>query len=235
YIYADSNTVFVLADTNDEDDADDYDYTVYVGYKNVPDIDDAANVVASLDEDTNRATYVYVENSTSTNSAESVVYLVLDASELDNVISEEDVDDYIELDAVIDGEKGTAKIKDGSAADNALNTVFSGAGDGDFAVYASASYNSDGLITKLTALSSGDDVYTGTRTEKIEDDVVYCDGAYYAVADDCVVFKVDDDGDLNNSSLNAVKDDADMGITVVLDDDDAVSIIILNDGGSLCD
>ena len=35
---ANSNTIFVVADT-DEDSYDDYDFTVYTGVKNVPDID----------------------------------------------------------------------------------------------------------------------------------------------------------------------------------------------------
>ena len=60
---ANSNTIFVVADT-DEDSYDDYDFTVYTGVKNVPDIDGRTEtkVVVAAEKDSNVAKVVYIED-----------------------------------------------------------------------------------------------------------------------------------------------------------------------------
>lgn len=70
---ANSNTIFVVADT-DEDSYDDYDFTVYTGVKNVPDIDGRTEtkVVVAAEKDSNVAKVVYIEDADTAGTGEVI-------------------------------------------------------------------------------------------------------------------------------------------------------------------
>ena len=62
---ANANTVFIVADT-DKDSYEDYNFSVYTGVKNVPDIDglDTTKAVVAAKDSSNVAKVVYIEDAT---------------------------------------------------------------------------------------------------------------------------------------------------------------------------
>ena len=228
---ANSNTVFVVAET-DDDSYNDYDFTVYTGVKNVPDIDSrttGTNVAVAADGKV--AKVVYIEDADVAGTGE-VIFVETDADA--KLIKDSELGNYYEIEAVVDGQVKTLNVKQNSSADTALIA------DKGIVALKSVTENSDGLVTsvreyKAYDVDSGDGYVTGVGTEKAEKDTVMLksvdqDGNQnirYAWTDDVVVVRYDYKGDFSTSRISSIKTDPDDKYVAVLDGDVITGICIL--------
>ena len=231
---ANSNTIFVVADT-DEDSYDDYDFTVYTGVKNVPDIDGRTEtkVVVAAEKDSNVAKVVYIEDADTAGTGEVIF---AEANPSAKRVKDTEIGNWYEINAVVDGEVVTLKVKESSTAANAL---VKNAKSGIVALK-SVTENSDGLITSIKAYdkyNDGDGYVTGVGTEKAEKSTVMLKSIdqlsdkniRYAWTDDVAVVRYDYKGDFNISRISSIKDDDNDGYIAVLDGDVITGICILED------
>ena len=245
---ANSNTVFVVADT-DPDSYDDYDFVVYTGVKNVPDIgyEDTALVDVAADED-GVAKMVYVQDA-DVSGAGQVIFAV--ANHNAKLVDDTDTGDYYEISAVVDGEVVTLNVKEGSTAAERLvtdswNQYGVKVSDTKYIVALdSITENSDGLITNVSrydALNDGDGYVTsdseyGVGTDKAENETVKLgnssDGKRFAWDDEVVVVRYNYKGDLDISRISSIKDDPNDLYVAVLDSNVLTGICIVEkDSGS---
>ena len=207
--YANSKTVFIVADYDDDDATkyDNWDFTVYTGIANVPSIEGAGRYRAHLDG--NNADFVFIEAPNNAASSEDYVYVVYDKNA--DVISSAD-GDYIEADAIINGKITTLNIEYNSDAYKELTKDL---------VVESVTYDSDDFVTdfgkEVKDMASGE-------SERIKDGVVKVDDEYYSVGDDCDVF-VNDDGDLSTGSTSSVRNGD--SVIVIFDEDEIATTIIV--------
>lgn len=108
---ANSSTVFVVADS--DTDLDDYDFTVYTGFRRLPDIDHytagTTFTKAAVAATNGVARFVYVEDGNN-KGVKDVIYIMGNSG--GNAIKDGASGDYYyEFDAVIDGEITTVKVK----------------------------------------------------------------------------------------------------------------------------
>ena len=235
---ANKNTVFVVADSDDK--LDDYDFTVYTGVKNVPDIEGktGAKVDVAADKD-GVAKVVYVQDADV--SGAGTVYFA-HADENAKLVKDSEVGNYFEIDAVVDGEVVTLNVKEGStAADRLIENI------GSYGVKLSnteriialdsITENADGLVTSVSrydAESDGDGFITGTGTGKAENETVKLNSANkrFAWDDEVVVVRYDYKGDFSTSRISSIKDDGNDDYVAVLDSNVITGICIVeNDGG----
>ena len=241
---ANSNTVFVVADS-DPDSLDDYDFTVYTGVKNVPDIahDSDAKIDVAADED-GVAKVVYVQDA-DVSGAGQVIFA--EANHNAKLIKDSDTGDYYEIQAVVDGEVVTLNVKENSTAADKLVDNFDAAGvkvSGSKYIVAldSITENADGLVTNVSrydGIEKGDGFVTGTGTGKAENETVRLNtqGTRYAWDDEVVVVRYDYKGDFSISRISSIKDDKNDDYVAVLDSNVLTGICIVeqdneNDGGS---
>ena len=234
---ANSNTIFVVADT-DEDSYDDYDFTVYTGVKNVPDIDGRAEteVVVATEKDSNVAKVVYIEDADTAGTGEVIF---AEANPSAKRVKDTEIGNWYEINAVVDGEIVTLQVKESStAADKLVKNAKAG-----IVALKSVTENSDGLITSIKAYGSyndGDGYIEGVATEKAEKSTVMLKGvttkdenghsiadARYAWTDDVVVVRYDYKGDFNISRISSIKDDDDDAYIAVMDGDVITGICVL--------
>ena len=234
---ANSNTIFVVADT-DEDSYDDYDFTVYTGVKNVPDIDGRAEteVVVATEKDSNVAKVVYIEDADTAGTGEVIF---AEANPSAKRVKDTEIGNWYEINAVVDGEIVTLQVKENStAADKLVKNAKAG-----IVALKSVTENSDGLITSIKAYGSyndGDGYIEGVATEKAEKSTVMLKGvttkdenghsiadARYAWTDDVVVVRYDYKGDFNISRISSIKDDDDDAYIAVMDGDVITGICVL--------
>ena len=170
---ANSNTVFIVADS-DDDSYDDYDFSIYTGVKNVPDIagQAGAKVDVAADED-GVAKVVYVEDADVSGST-GVIYALADTDP--KIVRNSDISDYYEIDAVVNGEVVTLNVKTNSTAAEKLVTDIAANGADMYEVTENEQWivalegiteNSDGLVTNVRVYdpeSDGNGFVSGTGT-----------------------------------------------------------------------
>ena len=226
-VYANSNTVFLLDDGDDN-------YTVYTGVANVPDISGTSTSTAvyySIGSST-VARVVYVKNA-DVEGEGSVVFIEADKGAKAIKDSE---GNYYELNAVVDGEITTILVKTGTDAAKALVEGTDGNGAGvtnGMVAYKSLVYNSDGLVTDVRNNGLDTDNYTGTREYERNDDTVglgYASTKYYTYSDDVVVVYYDGD-DLRTARITSVGDDEDDSVIAVFDDGQIIGLCITENDG----
>ena len=229
---ANSNTIFVVADT-DEDSYDDYDFTVYTGVKNVPDIDGRAEteVVVATEKDSNVAKVVYIEDADTAGTGEVIF---AEANPKAKRVKDTEIGNWYEINAVVGGEIVTLQVKENStAADKLVKNVAAGV-----VALKSVTENADGLVTSVKlydGYNDGDGYVTGIGTEKAEKSTVMLKSidqingsdARYAWTDDVVVVRYDYKGDFNISRISSIKDDDNDGYIAVLDGDVITGICVL--------
>ena len=240
---ANSNTVFIVADS-DDDSYDDYDFSIYTGVKNVPDIagQAGAKVDVAADEDS-VAKVVYVEDADVSGSTD-VIYALADTDP--KIVRNSDISDYYEIDAVVNGEVVTLNVKTNSTAAEKLVTDIAANGADMYEVIEDEQWivalegiteNSDGLVTNVRVYdpeSDGDGFVSGTGTGKAENETVRLDdeSSRFAWDDEVVVVRYDYKGDFSVSRISSIKTDANDGYVAVLDSNVLTGICIIeNDGG----
>ena len=240
---ANSNTVFIVADS-DDDSYDDYDFSIYTGVKNVPDIagQAGAKVDVAADED-GVAKVVYIEDADVSGSTD-VIYALADTDP--KIVRNSDISDYYEIDAVVNGEVVTLNVKTNSTAAEKLVTDIAANGADMYEVTEDEQWivalegiteNSDGLVTNVRVYdpeSDGDGFVSGTGTGKAENETVRLDdeSSRFAWDDEVVVVRYDYKGDFSVSRISSIKTDANDGYVAVLDSNVLTGICIIeNDGG----
>ena len=151
---ANANTVFIVADP-DPDSYNDYDFTVYTGVKNVPDIDGNSNtkaVVAVRDTaNSDVAKVVYIEDADVSGNGE-VIFARADTNP--NYTKDQDGKVY-EIKAYVDGSATTLKVREGSSAAKALVTktdpgsALKLSSTKSLVALKSVTTNSDGYVTSV--------------------------------------------------------------------------------------
>ena len=236
---ANKNTVFVVADSDDK--LDDYDFTVYTGVKNVPDIEGktGAKVDVAADKD-GVAKVVYVQDA-DVSGAGTVYFAHADKDA--KLVKDSEVGNYFEIDAVVNNEVVTLKVKEGStAADRLIENI------GSYGVQLSSTEriialdsiteNADGLVTSVSRYDvesgDGDGFITGTGTGKAENETVKLNSANKRFAWDdekVVVVRYDYKGDFSTSRISSIKDDSDDNYVAVLDSNVITGICIVEKDG----
>ena len=233
---ANSNTVYIVAD-EDPDSFDDYDFTVFTGFKNVPDIKGQPG--AQVDVATNEngvAKVVYIEDA-DVAGAGDVIYALADRNP--KVVRNQGSSDYFEIKAVRGGEVVTLKVLDGSPAsqklvyqpenyetENMLAVDWDANNDATQWIVAleSITENSDGLVTNVRLVDNenladdGDGYVTGMGTVRDESDILglkridqFGDATRsYSWDDDVAVVRFDPEADaFEVSRISSVNDDED--------------------------
>ncbi len=232
---ANSNTIFVVCDP-DPDSYNDYDFTVYTGVKNVPDIDGKTGTkVAVATDKTNSklAKVVYIEDS-DVAGTDDVIFVKANPNA--KLVKDTDIGNYYEISAVVGGKVTTLNVKQNTAA---ANTLVKNATGVKIVALKSVSKNSDELVTSVRAYSaynsdSGDGVLNAdyiTGTAKAEKGTVGIGApentTYYTYAEDVLVVRYDYKGDFKLSRISSIKDDSDDLVLAVTDGDVLTGICIL--------
>ena len=233
---ANSNTVFIVADSDDK--LDDYDFTVYTGIKNVPDIDFAKNAgVDVAATEAGVAKVVYVQDA-DVSGAGNVIFARADKNA--KLVKDSETGNYYEINAVVDGKTVTLNVKENStAADRLVNSIGTygldiGSGRRIIALD-SVTENADGLVTTVSRyekLSGGDGFTTGTGTGKAENETVLLTNERFAWDDEVVVVRYNYKGDFEVSRINSIKNDSNDQYVAVMDSNVIAGICIIEkDGG----
>ena len=233
---ANSNTVFIVADSDDK--LDDYDFTVYTGIKNVPDIDFAKNAgvdVAATEDSV--AKVVYVQDA-DVSGAGNVIFARADKNA--KLVKDSETGNYYEINAVVDGKTVTLNVKENStAADRLVNSIGTygldiGSGRRIIALD-SVTENADGLVTTVSRyekIKDGDGYDIGTGTGKAENETVLLDDERFAWDDEVVVVRYNYKGDFEVSRINSIKTDSNDQYVAVMDSNVIAGICIIEkDGG----
>ena len=233
---ANSNTVFIVADSDDK--LDDYDFTVYTGIKNVPDIDFAKNAgvdVAATEDSV--AKVVYVQDA-DVSGAGNVIFARADKNA--KLVKDSETGNYYEINAVVDGKTVTLNVKENStAADRLVNSIGTygldiGGGRRIIALD-SVTENADGLVTTVSRyekIKDGDGYDIGTGTGKAENETVLLDDERFAWDDEVVVVRYNYKGDFEVSRINSIKTDSNDQYVAVMDSNVIAGICIIEkDGG----
>ena len=149
---ANSNTIFIVADP-DTDSYDDYDFTIYTGIKNVPDIDGNANsqvVVATESGNSKVAKVVYIEDADVSGTG-SVIFARADKNA--KYVKDSNIGNYYEINAWQDGKSVTLKVKENSSAADALVK----SPDTTYAVAASDSSSNAKYLVALKSVAENSD------------------------------------------------------------------------------
>ena len=235
-----SNTVFIVADSDAA--LDDYEFSVYTGVKNVPDIDGLNNAKFDVAADEDYvAKVVYVEDA-DVSGAGNVYFAV--ANHNTKMDHSSTLGYYYRIDAVVDGEVVTLQVKENSTAAQKLVTNITEGYDLDggslndgkaLIALDSITYNSDGLVTNVGLYDSdavtpddGDGYVTGIGTGRSSNETVKLEtaGRSFAWDDEVVVVRYNYKGDLSVSSISSVKNDDDDGYLAVLDSNVLIGLII---------
>ena len=139
-VYGDANTIYLYCN-----DAADDDYTAYVGYKAVPDIDGKSGTQAAAVSKNGVAKFVFITGADTKMSAEDVVFVIGRTAEAPIKSS---VGTYYSYKAIVNGETTTINVKEGSANDQIVKDA-TAKGDKSVLVYYGMTVNSKGLVTDL--------------------------------------------------------------------------------------
>ena len=248
-VTANSASQFVVRDTNDTDD-----YTAYTGIKNAPSIT-AGTVANKADVDV----YYYCKSGkmvtvmfimTSANTAvedDSSNALFIAKGSVSNLIHDND-GDYFTYSAVVNGEIKTVKVaSDVKVGNVAIYPTSKDVKDNVGGLYKSYSVDKHGIITNLnnyttpvndTVKTETAGVYTGIKKTSKEYTIsvgLKADGSYtdvLTVADDAQIFYVNDDDEISVSSYNAIAEDSNDKIHVVLKDYVVKTLVIYEKSGN---
>ena len=245
---ANSNTVFIVVDSDDK--YDDYDVTVYTGIKNVPDIDAIAGKTVSavaLDNKGAVAKVVYIEDG-DISGTEQVIYAI--ANENAKIQKDSENGEYYEITTVVNGEIKTLNVKAGSnSAVEALvknidttNAARIGTSSKYVVALKSITENADGFVTSAKVYEKLDSDNDGvldtssklyvTGTKKAEDGTVGLANKYYAYSDDVIVARWNlDDQDVEMSRINSVKNDTNDVAIAIMDGNTVIGLFIIENKG----
>ena len=207
---ANGKTVYVAIDTKDNKGEKFDSAKVYTGYKSVADLKDGTMYVVA--ESGKAAKVVFVLDAEDSVSNDNLIYI--SGSSVSKLISDDDLGDYYTYNAIVDG-----KIVEIMAA-KALGTKLDG-------LYDSATVNSDGVYTKLTAKDVDYYIAVG-EFGKAKDEVVKIDGKSFAYADDVVLYVIDEDGDITVGSIDrnyTNSSDYTIKVMYTMNDDDEIDAI----------
>ena len=212
---ANGKTVYVAIDTKEVTPAPNrtvkFDSAkVYTGYKSVADLKNGTMYVVA--ESGKAAKVVFVLDAEDSVSNDNLIYVA--GSSVSKLTSDADLGDYYTYNAIVDG-----KIVEIMAA-KALGTKLDG-------LYDSATVNSDGVYTKLTAKDVDYYIAVG-EFGKAKDEVVKIDGKSFAYADDVVLYVIDEDGDITVGSIDrnyTNSSDYTIKVMYTMNDDDEIDAI----------
>lgn len=212
---ANGKTVYVAIDTKEVTPAPNktvkFDSAkVYTGYKSVADLKDGTMYVVA--ESGKAAKVVFVLDAEDSVSNDNLIYI--SGSSVSKLISDNDLGDYYTYNAIVDG-----KIVEIMAA-KALGTKLDG-------LYDTATINSDGVYTKLTAKDVDYYIAVG-EFGKAKDEVVKIDGKSFAYANDVVLYVIDEDGDITVGSIDrnyTNSSDYTIKVMYTMNDDDEIDAI----------
>ena len=173
YIYADSNTAFLINDADDEDD----DFNAYVGYENVPDMDalvgtDTTQVIYYLNSRGVARAVVMVDADVK-GTANDVIFVVGQDSPRENGTGS---NRHYVYDAVVNGEVTELEVRVGSTAAGYLATL----DEDEIGVYFGLSENSNGYVTNLTPTLPSDVEVNGVNRNNQTSGSAYANGDYSA-------------------------------------------------------
>ena len=234
--YADKNTVYLVC----EDKADD-DYSVYVGYNNVPNIDAAGDKAIVYDKSGIAKVVVFYDgNASIKGGAEDVVFVVGVGAGNEKLIGE-GTNKYYEFKAIVNGESTTISVKQGESAANELLKL----AKNEIGLYYGITENSKGLVTSVqTSVPKNVEVnevagvsgalksfYEGTKRQSSQGlvgfDKTASDYDVYLAMDEDAIVATYDGSDLTCGGVNTIKTDVDDRAAVVTDDGDVIAVIIL--------
>ena len=189
---ANSSTVFIVADS--DEDYDDYDFTVYTGVKNVPDIEGMTTTVegkkipAKVDVAATKdgvAKVVYIEDADVSGTG-NVIFVRADTNP--KYVKNSETGNYYELNAYMDGSATTIQVKEGTSAAKALvngtdmkdGVSLNSTGTQYLVALKAINENSDGLVTSVRLYDTytgvnGNGFIKGVGMEKAKDDAVLLD------------------------------------------------------------
>ena len=252
-VTANSASQFVVRDTNDTDD-----YTAYTGIKNAPSIT-AGTVANKADVDVyyycksgKMVTVMFIM--TSANTAvedDSSNALFIAKGSVSNLIHDND-GDYFTYSAVVNGEIKTVKVaSDVKVGNVAVYPTSKDVKDNVGGLYKSYSVDKHGIITNLNTYTTSANgtvvdttknetagVYTGIKKTSKEYTIsvgLKADGSYtdiLTVGDDAQIFYVNDDDEISVSSYNAIAEDSNDTIHVVLKDYVVKTLVIYEKSGN---
>ena len=252
-VTANSASQFVVRDTNDTDD-----YTAYTGIKNAPSIT-AGTVANKADVDVyyycksgKMVTVMFIM--TSANTAvedDSSNALFIAKGSVSNLIHDND-GDYFTYSAVVNGEIKTVKVaSDVKVGNVAIYPTSKDVKDNVGGLYKSYSVDKHGIITNLNTYTTSANgtvvdttknetagVYTGIKKTSKEYTIsvgLKADGSYtdiLTVGDDAKIFYVNDDDEISVSSYNAIAEDSNDEIHVVLKDYVVKTLVIYEKSGN---
>ena len=223
---ANSNTVFIVADPETkggQPDYDNYDFTVYTGIANVPDIDANPSgtqaVVAARSG--NIARVVFILDADVSGSGD-VIFIRADSNaKLDK---DSELGNYYVISAVVDGEVVEWHVKEASrAAEKLVNNINESATTGRVVLAADGfTTDSDGLVTNVSLYgpkdANDDGIISGTKTGKHEQSTIALGNTRYGYnGSDTVVVKYDRWDNFSVERINSIKDDRNDGYVAVLD------------------
>ncbi len=231
-VYANSNTVFMVASTSGSDTV----YNAYTGIANVPSITAASGKGVSA--------YYYCKNGTMANiiyidatkaasissSSNDVTFLA--NKSISGKITDSNNNVYYTYNAVVNGEITTVMV---DANLDVSSVMTDGKLDGNKnAIFSNANYSSDKIITGLTAYetSTSKDVYAAeaTGTAKLSGDSTIGFGTsnitYWTVAKDCKVFYVNADGVISEYSTSSIGTDDNDIVNYIVDNGEVSYIFI---------
>ena len=236
---ANADTLFIVADS--DADMDDYDFTIYTGVKNVPDIDglkdtdpseevnNGTKAVVALKEGSNVAKVVYIQDA-DVSGAGQVIFAKADKTPK---YTKNQDGKIFEIDAIVDGEATTLLVKEGSTAAKRLVTFGSfptgtaiKLNDDEYLVaLKGVTENADGYVTSVRLYDDAAEVLSGTGMEKSKNDIVTLgkngeDGSW-TWTDDVVVAQFNDKnnkGEFESSKMSSIKDDENDKYLAILDD-----------------
>ena len=248
---ANANTVFIVADA-DPDSFDDYDFTVYTGVKNVPDIDavkgSTSAVVSTKDynvkdgQTSTLSRVVYIEDADVSGTGE-IIFARADVNP--DYVKDSDGGKIYEINIIQNGEARTIEVKEGSTAadrlvDNIDDTKALKLNDDQYLVALKGmTEDSDGIVTSVRlfdayAPATGDGILTGYAMDKAKDDTVtllnqkpVSGSDSYTWDEDVVVAQYNNKNNTNkfaDSGMSSIKKDANDKYIAVLDGDVIVGI-----------
>ena len=183
---ANASTLFIVADT-DKDSYDDYNFIIYTGVKNVPDIDglDETKAVVAAKDGSNVAKVVYIEDADVSGTG-NVIFVRADTNP--KYVKNSETGNYYELNAYMDGSATTIQVKEGTSAAKALvngtdmkdGVSLNSTGTQYLVALKAINENSDGLVTSVRLYDTytgenGNGFIKGVGMEKAKDDAVLLD------------------------------------------------------------
>ena len=147
--YGDANTIYLYCNDYDDDE-----YTAYVGYKAVADIEGQNGTQVAVVEKKGVAKFVFITGAATKMSADDVVFVIGRTAEKPIKSS---VGTYYEYKAIVNGETTTIKVKD--TANSIVVDACKGV-DKSILTFYGMTVNSKGLVTDLETVKDDADLST---------------------------------------------------------------------------